>query len=180
MSRVRNFISGLWRRYPVLKSMLSYGTIYAAADINDQLIIDHKKREYHGTVTLRRSLAGFLFIGPLVFTWLRIADRIFLPNRSSLYILRRVFVEQLVFAPVAISAFYSSNNLLEGRSFEESWKELRDKFWTSFKAGCVYFPMVQFINYKYISASRRILFLSSATFLWSTFMCYMKNLPVQE
>ncbi|XP_013381394.1 mpv17-like protein [Lingula anatina] len=170
----------IWKSYPVLKSMLSYGSIYTGADIVDQIVIDRHKRPYDGLETLRRSLAGCIFIGPLNFTWVRIAERIFSPSRTFVAVARRVLVEQVVFGPIAITTFYCANNLFERRSLKESWEELHEKFFKTYEVRCMYFPFVQFINYKYVPPDRRLLFLSSATFMWSTFMCYMKSLPIHE
>lgn len=93
------------RMKPLLFSMGSYGVMYAASDICQQKVIS-KKENLDLSKTARTSCVGFMAIAPLVYSWLRLAEFV-VPGRAVLSVVKKVLAEQLLFAPVALTTFYT-------------------------------------------------------------------------
>ena len=75
----------------------------------------------------RFLIYGGLFHAPLVFNWLRLAARLF-PKDTLKHLAAKVAMDQTMFAPVALSAFYVGLSVLEGKDQEGIYREWRDKF----------------------------------------------------
>ncbi|KAI4877347.1 hypothetical protein NFI96_017325, partial [Prochilodus magdalenae] len=90
--------------------------------------------------TARVALVGLCFHSNFNYHWLRALERMF-PGGGAKRISMKVLLDQLVAAPVTISAFYIGLSTLERRQDPlEDWK---NKFWTSYKTGVVYWSTMQ-------------------------------------
>ena len=94
------------KRFPVLKTMSAYLMINALADFNEQVLIKKRTREtYKYDKTARITLVGTFVVSPIVFSWMKLAEKL-LPGRGFKVVLTKVLLDQLLAAPVEISAFY--------------------------------------------------------------------------
>jgi hypothetical protein len=50
----------------------------------------------------------------------------------------------------------------------------------SFQTGCVYWPIAQLVNFFLIPPPFRALYVSSAAFVWSSIVCFIKAQPAQS
>ena len=93
-------------RYPVLKTVSAYMAINALADFNEQVLIKKRTREtYKYDKTARITVVGAFVVSPIVFAWMRFAEKL-LPGRGFRVVMAKVVLDQLLAAPVEISTFY--------------------------------------------------------------------------
>ena len=64
---------------------------------------------------------------------------------------------------------------LEGHSWRESFKELKEKFVTTFILDLAVWPPIQAFNFYYVPPPLRLMYLNGAYFLWSIILSFLKH-----
>uniref|UniRef100_A0A4W4H883 Uncharacterized protein n=1 Tax=Electrophorus electricus TaxID=8005 RepID=A0A4W4H883_ELEEL len=91
----------IFRSYPYISNVVGYTALFATADFIQQthhFCIDWGQ-------TARVALIGLCFHSNFNYHWLRALERMF-PGGRTKRISMKVFLDQLIAAPVTISAFY--------------------------------------------------------------------------
>ncbi|KAK7114994.1 mpv17-like protein isoform X1 [Littorina saxatilis] len=164
----------IFKSWPLLNTMTTYAILWTASDITQELVVSKKDHVDWGK-TARIGTTGACVIAPLVLTWIRIVELMF-PGSAMKMVLKKVVIEQICFTPVTISSFYLATNALEGKS---GIPELEAKFKKTYQAGMTFWPFVQMVNFRFVSHHYKPVFTASASFVWTIFLCYMKEEKVQ-
>ncbi|XP_013868174.1 mpv17-like protein isoform X3 [Austrofundulus limnaeus] len=129
-----------FKAHPYISNVLGYTALFASADLIQQRVLG-KKPAAEGSSsinwhqTARVATVGFCFHANFNYHWLRWLERM-LPGGGVKVVAGKVVLDQLVGAPLTISAFYIGLSLLERR--DDPLADWRQKFWTSYMAGVVY------------------------------------------
>merc|ERR1712018_573196 len=124
----------------------------------------------------RRSGTMFtigLVIGPGIHYWYRFLDKI-LPTTQIKSVGSKVLLDQLGASPVLYYAFFISGGMLDGHSYTDSWQEFKDKFLMVYKVDWAFWPAAQFMNFYYVPARLRVMYVSVATLFWNVFLSYVR------
>lgn len=92
----------------------------------------------------------------------------------------KAIVEQFSYGPAAGISFFTIMSLLEGKSFAEARTEVREKFPQTFQVAICFWPFVQCINFTFIKERNRVPFVAMASFVWTIFLAYMKQLDTEK
>ncbi|XP_048009285.1 mpv17-like protein isoform X2 [Megalobrama amblycephala] len=122
--------------------------------------------------TARVALVGFCFHANFNYHWLRGLERM-LPGGGAKRVSLKVFLDQIFAAPMTISAFYIGLSTLEGA--EDPLEDWRNKFWTSYKTGLVYWSTMQAVNFSLIPPVARTVFVGGVALGWTVFLCHFKQ-----
>ncbi|XP_056619035.1 mpv17-like protein [Triplophysa dalaica] len=144
-------------------------------DTRHMNLYNPKVSQRHGidwTQTARVALVGFCFHANLNYHWLRALEKMF-PGGGAKKILIKVGLDQLIAAPTTISAFYIGLSTLEGA--EDPLEDWRDKFWTSYKTGVVYWSTMQAVNFSLIPPVARTIYVGGAALIWTVFLCHFRQ-----
>lgn len=125
--------------------------------------------------SLRMLLIG-LSQGPPHHYWYLHLDRL-LPGKSPVTVCKKILADQLVAAPFFALTFVVGAALLEGQTLAHSWAEFKAKFPTIYLFDWVIWPPSQAINFLFIPAPFRVLYVNCVTVLWDVFLSYMKHRP---
>jgi hypothetical protein len=181
----------LWSRYlrllnerPLLTKCVTGGGLAMAADIvcqfgEQQGEEGQKFSENFDPVRCARftSLGAFL-VSPTLHYWYGYLGRA-VPGTTSTDAMKRLFFDQVIFAPLFIPTFFFGNLLLEGKLEEFMDKVKRDLFSTVVTNYIVWIP-AQFVNFRYISPNLQVLFSNTVGFFWNIFMSYMTNRDISD
>ncbi|XP_066247973.1 mpv17-like protein [Euwallacea similis] len=174
-SRVAAFTA----RHPVVKGMISYGTLWPTSCLIQQTISGKTIENYDWMQTLRFSLYGGLFTAPTLYAWIRLSTRLW-PVTSLKTSIIKAFVEQLTYGPAALVCFFFGMGLLEGKSVQEAKTIVENKFLPTWKVGVCFWPILQTLNFQYISEHNRVPFVSACSLVWCCFLAYMHQLSLQK
>ncbi|KAM5330908.1 mpv17-like protein isoform 2-T2 [Glossophaga mutica] len=159
-------MGGWWRampraagRYPWLSNVLLYGALCSAGDALQQRLrggpADWRQTRCVATVAV-------VFHANYNYVWQRLLERA-VPGRTPRAILTKVLCDQVVGAPVAISAFYTGMSILQGK--DDIFLDLKQKFWNTYKL----------TNFSLVPIQWRTAYTGLYGFLWFSFLCYSQQ-----
>jgi protein Mpv17 len=105
---------------------------------------------------LQNELIGFgkVIFGPAATGWFRFLEKYVSFNKSpNLQVVARVACDQILFAPVAITAFFSAMTVMEGGNVK---KKLQSTWWDAVRANWHLWPVVQLLNFRLVPLPMRI------------------------
>ncbi|XP_068097121.1 mpv17-like protein [Hyperolius riggenbachi] len=165
------------KRHPWLTNVTIYGSLFASADIVQQKFTNAPNEPINFKQTAKVGAVGFCFHANFNFFWLRFIERMF-PGSAPINVIRKVACDQLMAAPVTISAFYTGLSLLDGE--EDVFKNLKEKFWPTYKTGVICWTVFQTINFSIVPPLIRTAYIGVCAFLWTTFLCYVRNRDIDQ
>lgn len=171
----------VFKAHPYISNVLGYTTLFASADIIQQSVLGRKDNaqstsEDPGGIdwcqTARVATVGFCFHANFNYHWLRGLERM-LPGGGVKAVTTKVVVDQLIAAPLTISAFYIGLSLLEHK--DDPFEDWRQKFWTSYKIGVVFWSTMQGVNFALVPPVARTVFLGGIALVFTIFLCHLRQ-----
>ncbi|KAJ2380287.1 hypothetical protein H4S02_006755 [Coemansia sp. RSA 2611] len=145
---------------------------------------DGRRPPYDFARTARFFVYGCMF-GPVAYRWYSLLDcRFPLPPVSLasstagasnsaaklLAIGKRVAVDQIVFAPVAIGAFFTVMGAMEGRCMDDIRASLRAKYSKALAGNYALWPWAQLVNFSVVPLIYRVPFASLVSVSWNVYL----------
>lgn len=116
--------------------------------------------------------------GPLATTWFGFLQRrVVLPGRPNAEIFARVGLDQAILAPGNLFLFLNTMALMEGTSASE---KLESTYWPALSRNWMVWPIVQFINFKYVPLELRVLLVNVVSLGWNCYLSYLNSSPTPE
>ncbi|XP_001949558.1 mpv17-like protein [Acyrthosiphon pisum] len=119
------------------------------------------------------SVYGGLYVAPTLYAWMRFASYVW-PSMTITSHITKAVVEQFSYGPFAMASFFFFMTLLDGGTIEDAKTEVQEKFVSTWKIAVMVWPVLQTINYCVIPSKNRLIFVSLAGFVWTTFLAYKK------
>eukprot|EP00250_Pteridium_aquilinum_P003369 c13680_g1_i1 orf=140-889(+) len=162
---------------PVLTKSVTAATIYFFADTTSQGISKYRsdnpeKVEWDVKRTLRMVAAGFCLSGPTLHVWFSFVSKV-VPGRDLISTLKKMAMGQLIYGPIFTVAFFSLNAFVQGESFDEIVSRIKRDFIPTIRSGLMYWPVCDFITYRYVPVHLQPLVSNSFSFLWTIYFTYM-------
>lgn len=176
-TRFQNVKNLLFGRYLWVTNTVSSGVFLTIGDVIQQNIEKHDASNKKSTMDYERigrmGIVG-LAQGPVNHWWYTWLDRV-LPGKSLVVIGKKILADQVIASPFFSSTFFVGVGLLEGYSTAEAWQEYKDKFLMVYLIDCAVWPPSQLINFLFVPAVYRVLYISILTVAWNVFMSYAKH-----
>lgn len=90
-------------------------------------------------------------------------------------VLKRVLVDQILFAPFSLAVFFICITLLEGGKFEEVKAKFQETYWTALVSNWKLWPIVQMVNFCYIPLFFRLPFAGVVGIFWNTYLSFING-----
>ncbi|KAL2894607.1 Protein sym-1 [Bienertia sinuspersici] len=177
---------GILESRPFITKGISSSLIFAAADITSQIITLPSFGCFDSLRTLRIAGYGLLIMGPSQHLWFNCLSRI-LPGTDVFTTVKKIVMGQAVFGPIMNSIFFSYNAALQGRATiyhvnvsgetrEEVVARLKRDLLPTLMKGLMYWPLCDFVTFKYVPVHLQPLVNSSFAYLWTIYLTYMASL----
>ncbi|KAJ9061311.1 hypothetical protein DSO57_1021883 [Entomophthora muscae] len=95
-------------------------------------------------------------------------------------VLKRVFVDQVIFAPFGLLVFFTAMALLEGGKAKGVKEKLSETYWKALVTNWKIWPAVQLINFCYIPLFFRLPFTGVMGIFWNTYLSYINSRKPQS
>lgn len=173
----------LWTRYlqvlkesPVTTKCVTSGLLSLGADVVCQVqfgdkALTEKDMELDLWRVLKFTSIGAFFVGPTLHFWYGFLARNFVG--SSLFsTIQRLAMDQLVFAPMFIPAFFSIILILDGKP-EMIVDKLRADWASTMITNYSVWVPAMFLNFKFVPPTLQVLFSNAVGFGWNIYLSYM-------
>ncbi|GAB2269627.1 hypothetical protein Dimus_004552 [Dionaea muscipula] len=160
---------------PLLTKSLSSSFIFALSDITSQLLTLMPTDSFDSMRTLRIAMYGMLIMGPSQHLWFNFVSKI-LPKSDVLTTLKKIFAGQAIYGPCMTSIFFSYNAVLRGESKDEIVGRLMRDLLPTLLNGLMYWPVCDFLMFKFVPVHLQPLVNSSFAYLWTIYLTYMASL----
>lgn len=146
--------------------------LFGTGDVLAQQAVERKGFGNHELArTGRMALYGGCVFGPGATQWYKILQKIQLKNHNAT-ILARVATDQLVFSTTNMFLFLSSMAIMEG---SDPQKKLEKSYWEGLKANYMVWPVVQFVNFKFVPLEHRVLVVNIVILGWNCFLSFLNS-----
>ncbi|CAN6450718.1 unnamed protein product [Victoria cruziana] len=118
---------------------------------------------------------GLVISGPSLHLWFNFLSRI-LPKRDMPSTFKKMVLGQVTYGPFITSVFFSLNAAVQGESGAEIVQRLKRDLVPTLLSGVVYWPICDFITFKFIPVRLQPLISNSFAFVWTIYLTYMASL----
>jgi len=168
---------------PILTKSVTASAIYTAADLTSQIISFaasdasevSDKLEFDKSRTLRMAGYGLILSGPTLHLWFNLMSKI-LPKRDVISTAKKMVLGQTLYGPTVTVVFFSVNAFLQGESGSEIFARLKRDLIPTFTSGLMFWPLCDFITYRYVAVHLQPLVSNSFAFIWTVYLTYMASL----
>ncbi|XP_055482807.1 protein Mpv17 isoform X2 [Psammomys obesus] len=158
----------LWRAYqralaahPWKVQILTSGSLMGLGDIISQQLVERRGLQEHQTGrTLIMVSLGCAFVGPVLGGWYRVLDR-FIPSTTKVDALKKMLLDQGVFAPCFLGCFLPTVGVLNGMSAQDNWAKLL-RLW----------PAVQLANFYLVPLHYRLAVVQCVAVVWNSYLSW--------
>ncbi|KAG8650706.1 PXMP2/4 family protein 4 [Manihot esculenta] len=160
---------------PILTKSVTSSLIYVAADLSSQTIARPVLEPYDLVRTLRMAGYGMLILGPSLHFWFNFVSKLF-PKRDLITTFKKIIMGQTLYGPAMTVLFFSLNAGLQGENGAEIIARLKRDLLPTMVNGVMYWPICDFITFKFIPVHLQPLVSNSFSYLWTVYMTYMAGL----
>eukprot|EP00752_Nemacystus_decipiens_P009188 g8208.t2 len=126
--------------------------------------------------TLRFTFVGAAVLAPSLHLWYGFLIRR-LPGTAPATVVKRVALDQLLFAPVFLAGFLSTVMLLDGKAAKIEHK-LRADYTTTVVSNWGYWIPAQVVNFRFVAPVYQVLYANFVGFFWNIYLSYQSNKKV--
>eukprot|EP01018_Ginkgo_biloba_P005466 Gb_33054 [translate_table: standard] len=168
------------QKYPVLTKSITAGTICTLADVTSQGLSiaasgTSDKQKFDVPRTMRMAGYGLFLSGPTLHLWFNFLSEI-LPKRDVISTVKKITLGQTVYGPIVTTIFFSANAFLQGESGSEILARLKRDLIPTFRSGLMYWPLCDYITYKYVPVHLQPLISNSFAYIWTVYLTYMAGM----
>ncbi|KAK1395124.1 hypothetical protein POM88_014180 [Heracleum sosnowskyi] len=160
---------------PILTKSITSALIYTVADFSSQKIVSPSSEPYDVVRTLRMAGYGMLILGPSLHFWFNFVSKA-LPKRDLFTTMTKIVMGQTLYGPLMTVVFFSVNASLQGENGEEIVARLKRDLVPTMISGVMYWPLCDFVTFKFIPVQLQPLVSNSFSYLWTVYMTYMASL----
>lgn len=95
--------------------------------------------------------------------------------RSWQIITFKLLTDAFIFDPVYLLVFFSTTNLIEGKSGSEIWKEIKEKLFKTYLIDITVWTPVQFLNFRYVPVLYQALVVQFGNLFWNSYLSYTQH-----
>ncbi|GAV88810.1 Mpv17_PMP22 domain-containing protein [Cephalotus follicularis] len=166
---------GQLKSRPIITKSITCSLIYTASDLTAQMITLPPSGSYDPMRTSRMAAYGLFILGFAQHKWFTFISKA-LPKRDVLATLKKLVMGQAIYGPCMTTVFFSFNAALQGENSDEIVARLKRDMLPTLKNGICYWPICDFVVFKFVPVQLQPLASNSCAFLWTIYLSYMASL----
>ncbi|KAF2879609.1 hypothetical protein ILUMI_26560 [Ignelater luminosus] len=173
MGTVLRIYENALRRYPLLTSSIQTSMLMATGDIISQTVIEETSLK---KVNLKRTAqfasVGLFLAGPALTTWYRVLAKTFGDKGHTSVVLKKVALDQFVFAPAFIGVFLTALGVVQGKDPQVTVAEVKKNYLDVVISNYKLWPWVQLGNFYLVPLRYQVLVVQLVAILWNTYLSW--------
>lgn len=123
--------------------------------------------------TLRWTTVGLTLHGPYFFVCFGKLDKIFGASTTLSVAAKKTIFGQFVVFPPYLTALFTYMGAMEGLKRDEILIKVQDRVPKAFVGGCIFWPIANLFNFRFVPVGLRVPYLASVGGLWNGYLSYM-------
>ena len=166
--------NGLLEKYPLPVKMATSTVIAMLGDGACQIFIEGSGLAgYSFERAVQIGAMGFILLGPVLHYWYGFLGRIF-PRNDVLTIVKRLAVDQLLFAPVAVASSLSFLAAAQGQASDIP-RRLHEQVPGAVLNNWKLWPAAQALNFALVPIPHQVLFANGVSVFWNGYLSWSAN-----
>lgn len=167
--------SNLVSRHPFATQCLVSGVMTGLGDAIAQTFFNEDK-PYSIPRTLKFSLIGACYFGPVCTFWMRKLDAIYGPSKP----VQKLLTDQILASPIITGGFLVVFGMVNGKTVTESFEFLKSELLPVMMRGWPFWGTVQAVNFALVPLNYRVLVIQAAAVVWNTFLSWKTTNALKE
>ncbi|KAG7399203.1 hypothetical protein PHYBOEH_009369 [Phytophthora boehmeriae] len=126
--------------------------------------------------TLRMMVWGGVLFAPIVHTWVNFLERT-VGSSGKAVVVKKTLVDMFVFAPSINTLFFTSTQMVVGKSPRQGFDFAMERLPQTIKANYMIWPPANIVNYGFVPLQYRILFINCVNVVWTTVLSTISSQP---
>ncbi|KAK9703631.1 Mpv17 / PMP22 family [Popillia japonica] len=166
------FYKRVLNKHPVLTQTIQVGVVMGGGDVISQVVVEKKSyKEYNFLRTAQFSSVGLCFLGPTLTMWYRLLAK-YVGMKGSLVTVKKVALDQLLFAPFCIAGLMSVLFTIQGQPPKQTINIIKKDYTDILIANYKLWPAVQLVNFYIVPLNYQTLVVQCVALLWNTYISW--------
>ncbi|XP_026324092.1 protein Mpv17 [Hyposmocoma kahamanoa] len=162
-------------RRPYLIQAIQAGALMGAGDLISQTLIEKKQLKHVDYMrTIKFSSIGLFVGGPALRFWYGKLNQ-HLGSSGKSTALKKVFLDQFVFAPTFLFFLLTTVDVMNGKNLETIKNNVGENYFDVLKTNYYIWPWVQLVNFYYIPLQYQVLLVQFVALFWNTYLSWKTN-----
>lgn len=129
-----------------------------------------------------RFMAWGFIMAPIQLGWYGVLTKWFpiTSTRGMVPALQRVTMDQLMFAPVSLGAFFTFITVAEGGGRRAVVRKFQDLYVPTLRANYILWPAVQIVNFRLMPRQFQVPFVSTVGIAWTAYLSLTNSTEAEE
>ena len=154
--------------------MFPIGILIGIGDCCSQQIVERRGRKHDFTRTFGMMSIGFFIIGPTMRYWYIFLDST-IKGKRTIDAMKKVAMDQTIFAPCIIATFFTTTGLLFGKTQAEIESKFRNQYLKTLLTNYYIWPVIQTINFNFVPLQHRVFVVNFVAIFWNTYLSWAAN-----
>ncbi|EEB10887.1 protein Mpv17, putative [Pediculus humanus corporis] len=175
MKKIREVYKILTLKYPIGSQAIQTGLIMGNGDVIAQLLVEKKPFSLFDFLrTSQYVFVGSFFVGPSLRVWYGFIDKIF-SEKNKTTAVKKMLVDQLLFAPVFLAAVLSVIGITQGNSLKSTYEKVSNEYSDILKTNYTIWPAFQLFNFYLVPLHYQVLAVQIVAIFWNTYVSWKIN-----
>ncbi|XP_056634699.1 mpv17-like protein [Diorhabda sublineata] len=170
---VNNIKKIISRNRLMLVQSIEVTALMSAGDLITQTIIDGKSlNEINFKRTIKFGSLGAFIVGPSTSAWYKFLARTV--NAKDPYApIKKMLIDQLIFAPGMLPIVMTAVEMyVNSFTWEHTKQQIRDKYFDILITNYQVWPLVQFVNFKFMPLRYQVLLAQTVGLFWNSYLSW--------
>ncbi|XP_043211962.1 protein Mpv17-like [Amphibalanus amphitrite] len=174
-ARLRDLYSRLLQRHPVIVQSVQAGALMGVGDLLAQTAVERKRPSEIDLPRVGRFFGiGLCLVGPGLRLWYGALDR-YVGSRGARIVIRKVALDQGVFAPIFLGNFLVVLGAMQGRNWSQIKLKMKQEYSDILFNNWKLWPAAQLVNFYFIPLHHQVLFVQTIAIFWNTYLAWKAN-----
>lgn len=143
-------------------------------DIVSQQFVERRGYRHDIKRTVGMASIGIFVVGPAMRYWYILLDRTIRGSRPF-DAMKKVLLDQTIFAPSIIATFFCTTGVLFGKSPAEIKLKFKNQYLRTLLTNYYVWPAIQIVNFNFVPLQHRVFVVNFVAIFWNTYLSWAAN-----